>query len=145
MFGYNEYMTALAEDPDVDAAQYALLTGSDIGGASAEYGAVDNSGMQQNFVQVEFTSEGQQKFADATESVAARTDGYNQLLIIMDGQVISAPNVSERIDSESCIITGSFDQDSAQQLAGLIDAGQLPFSLKQASCVRSARSWARTR
>ena len=130
--GYNEYMTALAEDPDVDAAQYALLTGSDIGGASAEYGAVDNSGMQQNFVQVEFTSEGQQKFADATESVAARTDGYNQLLIIMDGQVISAPNVSERIDSESCIITGSFDQDSAQQLAGLIDAGQLPFSLKQA-------------
>ena len=130
--GYNDYMTALAEDPNVDAAQYALLTGSDIGGASAEYGAVDNSGMQQNFVQVEFTSEGQQKFADATESVAARTDGYNQLLIIMDGQVISAPNVSERIDSESCIITGSFDQDSAQQLAGLIDAGQLPFSLKQA-------------
>ena len=46
--GYNEYMTALAEDPDVDAAQYALLTGSDIEGASAEYGAVDNSGMQQN-------------------------------------------------------------------------------------------------
>lgn len=130
--GYNDYMTALAEDPTVDAAQYALLTGSDIEGASAEYGAVDNSGMQQNFVQVEFTSDGQQKFADATESVAARTDGYNQLLIIMDGQVISAPNVSERIDSESCIITGSFDQDSAQQLAGLIDAGQLPFSLKQA-------------
>ena len=130
--GYNDYMTALAEDPTVDAAQYALLTGSDIEGASAEYGAVDNSGMQQNFVQVEFTNDGQQKFADATESVAARTDGYNQLLIIMDGQVISAPNVSERIDSESCIITGSFDQDSAQQLAGLIDAGQLPFSLKQA-------------
>ena len=88
--------------------------------------------MQQNYVQVEFTSEGQQKFADATESVAARTDGYNQLLIIMDGQVISAPNVSERIDSESCVITGSFDQSSAQQLAGLIDAGQLPFSLQQA-------------
>ena len=130
--GYNEYATAYASDPTVDAAQYALLTGSDIAGASAQYGATDTSGMQQNYVQVEFTSEGQQKFADATESVAARTDGYNQLLIIMDGQIISAPNVSERIDSESCVITGSFDQDSAQQLAGLIDAGQLPFSLRQA-------------
>ena len=131
--GYNDYMTALAEDPTVDAAQYALLTGSFISGASAQYGdPTGGASMQQNYVQVEFTSEGQQKFADATESVAARTDGYNQLLIIMDGQVISAPNVSERIDSESCVITGSFDQSSAQQLAGLIDAGQLPFSLQQA-------------
>ena len=131
--GYNEYMTALSEDANTDAAQYALLTGSDISGASAQYGdPTGGASMQQNYVQVEFTSEGQQKFADATESVAARTDGYNQLLIIMDGQVISAPNVSERIDSESCVITGSFDQSSAQQLAGLIDAGQLPFSLQQA-------------
>ena len=130
--GYEQYAAAMAEDPNTDAAQYALLTGSDIAGASAQYGATDTSGMQQHYVQVEFTSGGQQKFADATESVAARTDGYNQLLIIMDGQIISAPNVSERIDSTSCVITGSFDQDSAQQLAGLIDAGQLPFSLQQA-------------
>ena len=132
MDGYNEYVTALAENPSADAAQYALLTGADVDGASAQYGQADSSGMQQHYVQVEFTSEGRQKFADATEAVAARTDGYNQLLIVMDGQVISAPYVSERIDSESCVITGSFDQDSAQQLAGLIDAGQLPFSLKQA-------------
>ena len=132
MDGYNEYVTALTENPSADAAQYALLTGADVDGASAQYGQADSSGMQQHYVQVEFTSEGQQKFADATEAVAARTDGYNQLLIVMDGQVISAPYVSERIDSESCVITGSFDQDSAQQLAGLIDAGQLPFSLKQA-------------
>ena len=108
--GYNEYMTALSEDANTDAAQYALLTGSDISGASAQYGdPTGGASMQQNYVQVEFTSEGQQKFADATESV-----------------------VSERIDSESCVITGSFDQSSAQQLAGLIDAGQLPFSLQQA-------------
>ena len=132
MDGYNEYVAALTENPSADAAQYALLTGADVDGASAQYGQADSSGMQQHYVQVEFTSEGRQKFADATEAVAARTDGYNQLLIVMDGQVISAPYVSERIDSESCVITGSFDQDSAQQLAGLIDAGQLPFSLKQA-------------
>lgn len=130
--GYNEYISALASGETVDGAQYALLTGSDIAGASAQYGAVDTSGMQQHYVQVEFTSEGQKKFADATESVAARTDGYNILMIVMDGELISYPSVSERIDSESCVITGNFDQESAQQLAGLIDAGQLPFSLQQA-------------
>ena len=36
--GYNEYMTAMSEDANTDAAQYALLTGSDISGASAQYG-----------------------------------------------------------------------------------------------------------
>ncbi len=134
--GYNEYIAALAEDETVDAADYALLTGSDVDSASAEYGQTSETSPMQNYVQVTFTTDGRQKFADATQSVAARStdnggDGYNQLLIIMDGQIISAPYVSERIDSENCVITGSFDQESAEQLAGLIDAGQLPFSLTQ--------------
>ena len=129
--GYNNYAAAVMGGETVDAADYALLTGSDIEGASAEYGQTTTNGMQENYVQVNFTSEGQQKFADATEAVSERTDGTNQLLIVMDGQIISYPNVDSRIDSSSCVISGSFTQESAQQLAGLIDAGQLPFSLTQ--------------
>jgi len=129
--GYNNYAAAVMGGETVDAADYALLTGSDIEGASAEYGQTTTNGMQENYVQVNFTSEGQQKFADATEAVSGRTDGTNQLLIVMDGQIISYPNVDSRIDSSSCVISGSFTQESAQQLAGLIDAGQLPFSLTQ--------------
>ena len=131
MDGYTAYAEAYQADPTVDAAKFALLTGTDVDGASAEYGQTSETSMQQHYVQLKFTSEGRTKFADATAAVSARTDGYNQILIVMDGQIISAPNVSERIDSETCVITGSFDQASAQQLAGLIDAGQLPFNLKQ--------------
>ena len=61
----------------------------------------------QHYVEVQFTSEGQKKFAEATGAVAARTDGTNQLYIVMDKQIISAPSVSEKIDNDSCVITGS--------------------------------------
>ena len=64
-------------------------------------------------------------------AVAARTDGTNVMAIVMDDQVISAPSVSSKIDSDSCVISGSFTRDSATELANLINAGQIPFSLKQ--------------
>ena len=38
----------------------------------------------QHYVEVQFTSEGRKKFAEATGSVAARTDGTNILYIMMD-------------------------------------------------------------
>ena len=53
------------------------------------------------------------------------------MAIVMDDQVISAPSVSSKIDSDSCVISGSFTRDSATELANLINAGQIPFSLKQ--------------
>ena len=142
MDGYTAYAEAYQADPTVDAAKFALLTGTDVDGASAEYGQTSETSMQQHYVQLKFTSEGRTKFADATAAVSARTDGYNQILIVMDGQIISAPNVSERIDSETCVITGSFDQASAQQLAGLQDS--CPLTSSRSSCARSARSWVRT-
>ena len=53
------------------------------------------------------------------------------MAIVMDNQVISSPSVSSQIDSDSCVISGSFTRDSASELADLINAGQIPFSLKQ--------------
>ena len=84
-----------------------------------------------HYVQVQFTSEGQKKFTEATGNIAARTDGTNIMAIVMDNQVISSPSVSSQIDSDSCVISGSFTRDSAAELADLINAGQIPFSLKQ--------------
>lgn len=108
------------------------LTGSEIKKAAAVYGKPSNQYLENiNYVEIEFKTEGIQKFAEATAAVSARTDGTNQLLIIMDDQVVSSPNVSEKIDSDSCIISGSFDKESATELANLINVGQMPFSLKQ--------------
>ena len=115
----------------LDADGKEWLTGSDIKKASYGYGNPTNGMSDQHYVEVQFTSEGQKKFAEATGSVAARTDGTNILYIMMDNQIISYPSVSSKIDSDSCVITGNFTRDSATELANLINAGQIPFSLKQ--------------
>ena len=116
----------------VDADGKEWLTGSDIKKATYGYGRpTGNEVTDVHYVQVQFTSEGQQKFAEATGNIAARTDGTNIMAIVMDNQVISSPSVSSQIDSDSCVISGSFTRDSASELADLINAGQIPFSLKQ--------------
>ena len=116
---------------DADGKEW--LTGEDIAKASYGYGRPTGTEVADvHYVQVQFTSEGRQKFAEATASVSARTDGTNQLFILMDDQIISYPSVSEKIDNDSCVISGSFTRESAQELADLINAGQIPFSLTQA-------------
>ena len=115
----------------LDADGKEWLSGSDIKKASYGYGNPTNGMSDQHYVEVQFTSEGRKKFAEATGSVAARTDGTNILYIMMDKQIISYPSVSEKIDNDSCVITGNFTRDSATELANLINAGQIPFSLKQ--------------
>ena len=116
----------------IDADGKEWLTGSDIKKASYGYGRpTGNEVTDVHYVQVQFTSEGQKKFAEATGNIAARTDGTNIMAIVMDNQVISPPSVSSQIDSDSCVISGSFTRDSASELADLINAGQIPFSLKQ--------------
>ena len=116
----------------IDADGKKWLTGSDIKKATYGYGRpTGNEVTDVHYVQVQFTSEGQKKFAEATGNIAARTDGTNIMAIVMDNQVISSPSVSSQIDSDSCVISGSFTRDSASELADLINAGQIPFSLKQ--------------
>ncbi len=115
---------------DADGKEW--LTGEDIAKASYGYGRPTGTEVADvHYVQVQFTNEGRQKFAEATASVSARTDGTNQLFILMDDQIISYPSVSEKIDNDSCVISGSFTRESAQELADLINAGQIPFSLTQ--------------
>ena len=120
-----------------DADGNVILTGDDLTGASMAYGDPNGTGLNQYYVNVALSSEGQKKFTEATKQVASRTDGTNYIAIIMDDQVISAPSVgaeyaSTGINSANVSITlgSNSTQEYASQLAGLIASGQLPFSLK---------------
>ena len=79
-------------------------------------------------VQLEFTGEGRDLFAAATARLVNR-----QLSIYVDNNLISSPNVNEAINSDTCIIEGGFDADSAKTLANQITSGTLPFALKTVS------------
>lgn len=120
--------TAQMSFRDADGKEW--LSGSDIKSASSQYGNVNGSAMSTYYVSLQFTKEGRQKFANATGTISARTDDRS-MYIILDNQIISYPQVNQKIDDDGCIIEGNFTEESARQLANLIGSGALPFSLKQ--------------
>ncbi len=133
-----QMLGSTAEITFQDADGKVWLTGSDIKSAKYEYSATDNTGISTHHVVLEFTSEGQSKFAEATKAVANRSGSDNYLDIVLDGNSISQPFVDKTqyaatgIDSDSAIITLGMNAtaDSAKYLAELIAAGQMPFTLE---------------
>ena len=97
-------------------------------------------------VNLQFDREGADLFGDATTKayngeVTSTIDGVGSgaIAIVLDDQIISAPNVNEPILGGSCTITGDFDLEEAQLLAAQINGGALPIALKEVtSSVQSA-------
>ncbi len=123
---------ATAQLKFVDYEGTVVLTGADVKTANAQYGPLSELGSSEHYVELTLTEEGRTKFAEATGRVAAlSSQNQNYIAIMMDELAVSVPMVNERIDSENCVISGSFDAESAKALAGNIRSGQLPFSLSQ--------------
>ena len=126
-----ETLGATAQLEFKDANGNLIMSGSEVKDAKSEYGQTEQ-GISQNqyYISMTFTEEGRQQFSEATRTAAAAAStGMNYISIEMDGNVLTAPRVSEQIDSETCIITGQFTAEEAKALAANIKSGQLPFSL----------------
>ena len=105
-----------------------IVSGDDVISAKAVYTQTSDNKLEY-VVDLTFSEEGKQKFADGTETY------LNQSISIwMDDQLISAPTVSSHITDGKAIITGGgsggFTADEASDLANKITAGALPFTLK---------------
>jgi len=72
-------------------------------------------------VNIEFTSEGSKAFKDITTRSVGKP-----LAILLDGQVISAPNINEPIPSGRAIISGGFTLQEMRDLVIKLKAGALP-------------------
>jgi preprotein translocase subunit SecD len=109
----------------------ARVTGAMLKGASLGY---DANGRPK--VDMEFDEEGAQAFAEVTGRLAdmtAITGEGQQLAIVLDGNVESAPIVWERIDGGQAEITGNFTYDEANTLALVLQTGALPVALEVVS------------
>jgi len=114
-----EYLGAMASLSFRNPDGTEVLNGTHIKDAAPSIGE-DGSVV----VQLQFTSEGQSLFAEATAALVGQ-----QLSIYVDNNLISAPTVQEAINSETCVITGDFETEEAQLLANQIKSGTLPFAL----------------
>ncbi len=103
-----------------------VLEGKNIERAIAQ---VADTGLgNENIVSIKLDSIGTEAFKIATEENIGKP-----IVIKLDGEIISAPIVNDVIRTGESMISGSFTQASAKQLAELIEAGALPFALTPVS------------
>lgn len=98
--------------------QEPAMEGAEIADARVDF---DSSGFGQPRISLSFKSQGARQFADLT-----RAHVNERLAIVMDGQVLSAPNINEAILSGRAEISGNFTYDDAALLALALRSGSLP-------------------
>ena len=76
-------------------------------------------------VGLEFDGEGKDLFGEITERNVGKPVG-----IFLDGFVISAPKVNEKISQGRAVITGNFNLNEAKELVQRLNAGALPVPIK---------------
>ncbi|MET9468780.1 protein translocase subunit SecD [Streptomyces sp. NPDC006544] len=84
-------------------------------------------------VTMQFTDKGADKFAKITGELAAKQSPQNQFAIVLDGEVISDPSVSQALTGGNAEISGGFTQQSAMDLGNMLSYGALPLSFQEDS------------
>ncbi|HZU62766.1 MAG TPA: protein translocase subunit SecD [Novosphingobium sp.] len=84
-----------------------------------------NQQTNEPIVSITFNTDGGAKFAQLTSENVGKP-----FAIVLDGKVLSAPNIREPILGGSAQISGSFTVDSANSLAIALRSGALPVDLK---------------
>lgn len=102
-----------------------ILEGSDIAGATSGL-VTTQTGLNQIVVNLTLNDSGRTKFADATSKHIGE-----QIAIIYDGKVVSAPAVREALTDGKAQISGSFTTAEADNLASTIRVGALPLELRE--------------
>ncbi|MFJ5270043.1 protein translocase subunit SecD [Streptomyces sp. NPDC088358] len=108
----------------------AEVSGTDIKSAAAVFDTQSAAGWK---VTMDFTSGGSKKFASITGKLAQNQSPQNQFAIVLDGEVVSDPYVSQALTGGNAEISGSFTQTEAQDLANMLKYGALPLTFKEAS------------
>ena len=103
----------------------AEVLGRQVSKASASIDQTTGSGW---YVSLTFDDEGTKAFAAITSRVTSLTSPQNQVAIVLDGLVVSAPRINEAITAGNAQITGSFSQVEAEDLANVLKYGALPLA-----------------
>ena len=111
------------------SARYVLgpaeVLGTEVKNASA---AIDQEGSGGWFVSLDFNKEGSGQFSAVTQRVVSLAAPQNQVAIVLDGLVVSAPRIISAITGGSAQITGDFTQQEARDLANVLKYGSLPLA-----------------
>jgi preprotein translocase subunit SecD len=125
--GTEKYVLAPVNPPadgsvkDDDFTTYSRLTGEDIDNATA---GTDPQGAG-FIVNLTFKGAGADKWAKFTSA-----NVQQQVAVVLDSQVVSAPSINEAILGGSTQISGKFTQAESSGLANVLKYGSLPLSFE---------------
>ncbi len=103
----------------------AEVLGRQVSKASA---GIDPSTASGWYVSLTFNGEGTEAFGAITSRVTSLAPPQNQVAIVLDGLVVSAPRINEAIPGGNAQITGDFTQFEAEDLANVLKYGALPLA-----------------
>ena len=106
----------------------ALMDGSALTGAQI---GTDQVGRSK--VDMQFNDAGSKKFSEVTESLAnsgAITGQAQQMAIVLDDEVVSAPTVKDKITSDRAEITGNIPIKELENIVRVLQTGALPVELQ---------------
>ncbi len=104
-----------------------LLTGDALSGASLGWDQFNRPKVNMNF-----NDAGAKKFADVTDQLATQgaiTGQVQQMAIVLDGDVQSAPTVKDKISGGQAEITGNMSLQEVKDTVLVLQTGALPVTL----------------
>ena len=108
------------EGQNIAVRRLGGIQGDNLTGAQAGVDPQTN----ESVVNIQFDQQGGQRFAQLTTQNVGKP-----FAIILDGEVLSAPNINEPIRGGAAQISGSFNPDTANALAISLRSGALPVDL----------------
>ena len=100
------------------------LTGKYLSHATLQFGNGSSQGVQAPVVRVDFNSDGTKLFSDITSNNVGR-----ELAIFLDGKLLSAPVIQDKITDGTAIISGNFTAQAARDMVRNLNLGALPLPI----------------
>jgi preprotein translocase subunit SecD len=131
-------IAAVVPDNDADATKPVVACGRDGGKyllgpqlfpgdqINTAYAGLQSQSAVSWTVNMELKSQGAATFGKATTAVVNYSSPFNQIAVVLDGVVESAPVIQSAITDGNAQITGNFSQSDATNLANILKFGALP-------------------
>jgi preprotein translocase subunit SecD len=133
----NKQVVYLGSVGDNQVAKYVLgkvvISGDNFRKAAAVLSSQGQIGVSEWTVTFQLDGPGSDAFAEATTQAVSSPAPLNQIAIVVDRVVISAPTVQGAITGGNGEITGNFSEQEAKDLATQLNAGALPVELTRQS------------
>lgn len=123
----NAFPSGKTEHLKVEPGTYTpIVTGADITNVTVGRASETSSDYAVN---ITLNSQGTKAFAEASRDLVA---DHGLIVIILDGEVQSAPAVQSEIPNGEVSITGNYTLDEAKNLQTILESGSLPVSFEYA-------------